>query len=362
MNDFNLDQAEDRNCSRKPQMKQIPGQLCTFLQQHQIEYEQAVHPVSSTAEACVVEIEHDPVLFVKTGRSEAIRQEADMDAWFEWHGIGTKVLFSAVQKETGYLLLEQATGVQGIDPLVMSHSEQCARIMGEALKQLHFHTLHQQDDRSWTKPDKPDLTGKDNSEERETGAGDPSLLKELSASYLSLVRENAGKGKFDPSYYELVYGRRPSKEKCLKSIEEHKGSFCDEVLIHGDFCLPNLFFNPMLFEPHPEKGLAGNESTAVTDVITEHDAAKELAAEKSFAENREASKSGSTDPAVCHYIDCGQAGFGNRHVDLFWGCWSLLHNFGKDRQDLTDIFLNAYGKDNIDKDLLEMTACCECFG
>ncbi|NLG38109.1 MAG: aminoglycoside 3'-phosphotransferase [Clostridiales bacterium] len=69
----------------------------------------------------------------------------------------------------------------------------------------------------------------------------------------------------------------------------------EPVFCHGDFCLPNVLF----------------ENGELTGII-----------------------------------DLGDAGAGNRHLDLSQCCWSLRHNFGEER--FADAFLDEYGRDRVD--------------
>lgn len=75
---------------------------------------------------------------------------------------------------------------------------------------------------------------------------------------------------------------------------------CD-TLIHGDFCLPNVML---------ENGVLSS------------------------------------------FIDVGQAGAGNRHIDIFWALWSLEYNLKTDRYN--DCFLESYGREHIDPDILKL--------
>jgi kanamycin kinase len=68
----------------------------------------------------------------------------------------------------------------------------------------------------------------------------------------------------------------------------------DEVLVHGDYCLPNVLF----------------------------------------------------DAYGCHYLDVGEAGVGDRYIDIVAGIWSLRHNYGKGS---VGILLNEYGLDTLDR-------------
>ena len=60
------------------------------------------------------------------------------------------------------------------------------------------------------------------------------------------------------------------------------------------------------------------------------------------------------------FIDLGNGGVGDRHVDLFWGAWTLNFNLGTDQY--RERFFDAYGKDRVDKDILKIIAAAEVFG
>lgn len=75
-----------------------------------------------------------------------------------------------------------------------------------------------------------------------------------------------------------------------------------DALLHGDCCLPNVFFS--------DKGFAG-------------------------------------------FIDLGEGGLGDRHFDLYWAVWSLEYNLKTDRY--TERFLDAYGRDAMDAARMD---CC----
>ena len=60
------------------------------------------------------------------------------------------------------------------------------------------------------------------------------------------------------------------------------------------------------------------------------------------------------------FIDLGNGGVGERHVDLFWGAWTLNFNLGTDEYRAR--FLDAYGRDKIDEEKLRVIAAAEVFG
>ncbi len=60
------------------------------------------------------------------------------------------------------------------------------------------------------------------------------------------------------------------------------------------------------------------------------------------------------------FIDVGLAGVSDRHIDLFWVIWSLHYNLGTDQY--TDYFLDAYGREMVDFERLQLVAAYETFG
>ena len=60
------------------------------------------------------------------------------------------------------------------------------------------------------------------------------------------------------------------------------------------------------------------------------------------------------------FIDLGNGGVGDRHIDIFWGVWTLIYNFKTDAY--CSRFLDAYGRDALDTDMLRVVAAAECFG
>ena len=60
------------------------------------------------------------------------------------------------------------------------------------------------------------------------------------------------------------------------------------------------------------------------------------------------------------FIDVDSGGVGDRHIDLFWGRWSLGFNLGT--YEYSDRFFDAYGRDRIDDEKLKIVAAAEVFG
>lgn len=126
--------------------------------------------------------------------------------------------------------------------------------------------------------------------------------------YCQRVGENYRKGMFDPSVLLPQFGIK-SREEAYQIFARDHHLFSADTLIHGDYCLPNIIVNNRRFS--------------------------------------------------C-FIDVGLAGLFDRHVDLFWGVWSLNYNLGTDAY--SDRFLDSYGRDRVDERLLRLVCACEAFG
>ncbi len=126
--------------------------------------------------------------------------------------------------------------------------------------------------------------------------------------YFATVERNFQAGLYDLSYVS-DYWKDSSPTELYQWVMERKESLSSDTLLHGDFCLPNIMLKNWRF---------------------------------------------------CGFIDLGNGGVGDRHVDLYWGAWTLRFNLGTDvfRQR----FFDAYGKDLVDPEKLRLIAAAECFG
>ena len=127
-------------------------------------------------------------------------------------------------------------------------------------------------------------------------------------SYRALAERNYETGNYDRSNFPDSFGYR-SAEEARAVILRHGHLLKSDTLIHGDYCLPNVMLDGWRFSG---------------------------------------------------FIDLGNGGVGDRHIDLFWGIWSLGFNLKTDRY--RDRFLDAYVRDAVEKDMFRLIAAFECFG
>jgi kanamycin kinase len=126
--------------------------------------------------------------------------------------------------------------------------------------------------------------------------------------YLFKAKHNYQVGRYDTALFPDNWGYSSPKE-AYAVINANKHSLKTDTLIHGDYCLPNIILDDWRFSG---------------------------------------------------FIDIDSGGIGDRHVDLFWGAWTLWFNLKTDKYH--DRFLDAYGRDVIDKDMFRVIAACEVFG
>lgn len=126
--------------------------------------------------------------------------------------------------------------------------------------------------------------------------------------YLALAEKHYRLGKFDR---ELFSGRCgfASAEEAWKEVEINGKYLKPDALLHGDYCLPNVMLDNWRFSG---------------------------------------------------FIDLGNGGIGDRHIDIFWGVWTLFFNLKTNAY--YDRFLDVYGRDQIIPEQLRTIAAFEVFG
>lgn len=147
----------------------------------------------------------------------------------------------------------------------------------------------------------------------ETDASDCPVQDTVS-EYISIAEENYKADNYNKEHFPDSFGYRSGEEAYLV-LREGKHLLKNEALIHGDFCLPNIMLDGWR--------LSG-------------------------------------------YIDLGDAGVGDRHIDLFWGRWTIGFNLrmigAYDDGAYGDRFFDAYGREMIDGEKLKIVAARSVLG
>ena len=118
------------------------------------------------------------------------------------------------------------------------------------------------------------------------------------------IDKNYKEGAFDLSYANFA-----TADEAYRTTVEGRNILKNDTLIHGDYCLPNFLMQDWNFSG---------------------------------------------------FVDLGNGGVGDRHVDLFWGAWTL--NFNLHTDEYRDLFFDAYGRDKINEDALLVVSAAEVFG
>ncbi len=133
-------------------------------------------------------------------------------------------------------------------------------------------------------------------------------VMQRTVDYLKTAKENYRRGTYDKSAFPDSFGYR-SAEEAMEVLMNGKDSLRCDTLLHGDYCLPNIMLDRWRFSG---------------------------------------------------FIDLGGGGVGDRHIDLFWGAWTLMFNLKTDKY--RERFLDAYGRDKVDESVLKIVAAAEVFG
>ena len=193
-------------------------------------------------------------MFLKIDREGALQRSAIAQEYFAKMGLSAPL--AAYERENGcdFLLVKAVPGENACAEKYLQQPERLAAMLGETMRMLH-----------------------------ETDAADCTLLDANERALSMYTAENGG------------------------SVHEGAALLKKEVLVHGDHCLPNIFFENGRFTG---------------------------------------------------YIDLGDAGIGDRHLDICCAAWSLGYNTGSGKW--ADALKDAYGRELIDERRLRI--CMQLYG
>lgn len=127
-------------------------------------------------------------------------------------------------------------------------------------------------------------------------------------SYLETAAKNYNTGAYDKTSFPDSFGYSTAEES-WNVVEKYKHLLKADTLLHGDYCLPNIMLDNWKFSK---------------------------------------------------FIDLGNGGVGDKHIDIFWGIWTLFFNLKTN--EYANRFIDAYGRSDIETEMLKVVAACEVFG
>lgn len=236
-----------------------------------------IYDSSCSPEARVLFIDKGNGCYLKRSEKGALEKEAAMAGYFYSLGLGAEVL-DYVSGDFDWLLTASLDGEDCIHERYLSDPKRLCDTTAYELRRLH----------------ETDFSG--------------CPVKDRTAEYIAAAEKNYLTGNYDKSRFPDSFGYRSARE-AYAALTQGMSALKSRVLLHGDYCLPNIILNGWK--------LSG-------------------------------------------FIDVGSGGVGDRHIDIFWGTWTLWFNLKTDRY--RSRFLDAYGRDKADEEILAVIAAAEVFG
>lgn len=232
---------------------------------------------SCSPEARVWFIDKDKGYYLKTCGAGTLKCEAEMTEYFCKKGLGTEVL-CYLSDDRDWLLTEKVSGEDCTYAQYLDDPKRLCDTIAAELRKLH----------------ETDFSG--------------CPVQDRMSGYFALAEENYRTGNYDKSSFPDSFGYR-SAEEAWAVLCDGRNEINGRVLLHGDYCLPNIMLDDWRFSK---------------------------------------------------FIDLGNGGVGDRHIDLFWGAWTLWFNLKTDKY--RERFFDAYGRDKVDEEKIKIIAAAEVFG
>lgn len=214
--------------------------------------------------------------YLKRSGIGMLEKEAKMAEYFHSKGIGAEVL-KYTSGSYDWLLTAAIVGNDCVHDEYLDNPKRLCDTMAQELRKLH----------------ETDYTG--------------CPIMDRTLEYLAAAENNHRTGNYDETLFPDSFGYRSAKE-AYDVLAKGKSALTSKVLLHGDYCLPNIILN---------------------------------------------------DWKLSGFIDLGSGGVGDRHIDIFWGVWTLWFNLKTNKY--RERFLDAYGRDKINEEILKIVAAAEVF-
>lgn len=236
-----------------------------------------IYDSSCSPEANVYFIDRGNGYYLKHSGRGMLEKESQMTEYFYSKGFGAEML-AYISNDSDWLLTSAVTGEDCMHKKYLMDPERLCDTLAQELRKLH----------------ETDYSG--------------CPVSDRTADYLATAERNYRTGNYNKSDFPDSFGYRSARE-AYDVLAAEKDALQSRVLLHGDYCLPNILLNNWK--------LSG-------------------------------------------FIDVGSGGVGDRHIDLFWGVWTLWFNLKTNKY--RGRFLDAYGRDQADESILSIVAAAEVFG
>ena len=244
------------------QIPQLPETLHTYIRNAKL------YDSSCSETARVWFADKDSGYYIKRAASGSLREEAEMIRFFHKLGLGPELL-AYLPAEEDWMVTRALPGNDCLHQLYLENPKRLSETLGQLLRQLH-------------ETDAPDCPVPD----RNRRYIDDTLRR-----------------------YHFFPHPSAAEEGAWQVVQRNLDILDSRVLLHGDYCLPNVMLDNWAFSG---------------------------------------------------FIDLDNGGMGDRHIDLYWGVWTL--NFNLHTHRYGDRFLDAYGRDKINPDVLPVIGAFEVFG
>ena len=237
-----------------------------------------VYDSSCSKEAQVLFIDREEGKIKKRALNGTLKTESLMTEYMHSLGLSAEVLYYGSSESNDFLLTRRIPGEDCTDYRYLSEPERLCDTTATLLRSLH-----------------------------ETEAsGCP--VRDRTQTYTNAVMKGFDGSNYEPDLFQGIWEFK-SFSDARRIAEEGLPLLKTDVLLHGDYCLPNILLN---------------------------------------------------DWKLSGYIDLGNGGMGDRHIDILWGIWTLRFNLGTNKY--TDRFMDAYGRELIEPEMLRMVAAMEMIG
>lgn len=250
----------------------FPPDIAAFLN------ESVIYDSSCSTLARVFYIDKDDGYYLKTADSGSLQTEAAMTAYMYRLGISAEVIYYNSHGDKDYLITKKIPGEDCTYPDYKYAPEKLCDTTAALLRELH-------DMRAENCP-----------------------VKDRIRTYVNAVTAGITNRHYESDLFKGLW-EFSSFDEAKQEAENGIPYLKREVLLHGDYCLPNIILNDWKFSG---------------------------------------------------FIDVGNGGIGDRHIDILWGIWTLKYNLRTSQY--TQRFIDAYGRENVEYDKLRSIAAMEMIG